>query len=279
MLGQAYQDASEPAGTLSFYGRVLDRAPEDQDIRLQRGQLALAMGLTQRAADDFDRVLAADPTRDPARYHRARALNRLGRYREALVDLDVLIGRNPNDFMFYELRAIAHESVGKLEPARLDREQAISLLPKSPEVLNNQAWPLANGSLAQRDPDRAILMARQAVALAPDQSMYLNTFGVALYRAGRYAEAVDVLERSLAAGRGELDAFDLFFLAMARHRLGDAASARADFDRAVRWIDAHPHVDARWLTELKSFRAESETVLADPPGELPADVFAPATDR
>ena len=65
MLGQAYQDAGNLAGALAFSSRVLERAPEDHDTRFQRGLLALALGLTQQAADDFDRVLAADPTRDP----------------------------------------------------------------------------------------------------------------------------------------------------------------------------------------------------------------------
>jgi uncharacterized protein HemY len=113
----------------------------------------------------------------------------------------------------------------------------------------------------------------------PDQRNYLNTLGVALYRAVRHDEAVPVLKRSLDASGGKTDAYDLFFLAMARHRLGEASEARADFDRAVRWIDAHPDLDARSLAELKSFRAEAEAVLALPAGELPADVFAPASGR
>ena len=104
MLSQAYEDTGNLAGALACSSRVLDRSPEDHDTHLQRGRFALALGLNQLAVDDFDRVLVADPTRDVARYHRARALIRLGRYREALTDLKALINGSPKDFVLYELR-------------------------------------------------------------------------------------------------------------------------------------------------------------------------------
>jgi uncharacterized protein HemY len=121
------------------------------------------------------------------------------------------------------------------------------------------------------------MLAQRSVELAPGQHDSLNTLGVALYRAGRYDEAVSVLERSLAAGKGESDAFDLFFLAMAHHRLGDVNQARDGFDRAVRWWSEHKDLPVQAIAELTSFRAEAEVVLglAGPGAELPADVFAP----
>ncbi len=64
--------------------------------------------------------------------------------------------------------------------------------------------------------------------------MSLNTRGVVLYRAGQYADAVKVLGKSLEAGRGQFDGFDLFFLAMAQHRLGHREEARECLDRAIK---------------------------------------------
>src|SRR5262249_43704795 len=127
------------------------------------------------------------------------------------------------------------------------------------------------------DPARALDLARHAVELTPDRALYLNTLGVARYRAGRLTEAVATLEKSLAAGKGESDAFDLFFLAMARQQLGQTARARADSDRALRWVRQHPRQPLEWAEELGAFQAEAEAVLAGPPGELPADVFARPT--
>jgi tetratricopeptide (TPR) repeat protein len=105
--------------------------------------------------------------------------------------------------------------------------------------------------------------------------MFLNTLGVALYRAGRYAEAIETLERSLAAGKGQSDAFDLYFLAMARFKRGQIASARADFDSAVRWRRVRSNLPSPKVAELDAFESEAQALLDDPPQRLPVDVFAP----
>jgi tetratricopeptide (TPR) repeat protein len=96
-----------------------------------------------------------------------------------------------------------------------------------------------------------------------------------LYRAGKFAEALQTLEKSLAAGEGQVAAFDLFVLAMVHHRLGHRQEAPACYDRAVSWQRNHPNLPAPYATELAAFRAEAEEFLAVPRAQLPADVFAP----
>jgi uncharacterized protein HemY len=141
--------------------------------------------------------------------------------------------------------------------------------------LNNQAWALATAGLPERDPERAVALSRRAVALAPGRQILLNTLGVALYRSGRYSEAISVLGQSLAAGKGEFDAFDLLFLAMAHQKLGRPHEARSCFDRAVEWLGRHRDLPPTHAAELSAFRAEAIEVLDRTPTELPADAFAP----
>jgi tetratricopeptide (TPR) repeat protein len=169
------------------------------------------------------------------------------------------------------------------EPLIADLEAALARHPEHRQIrgmlagyFNNFAWGLVNAPGSTRDPQRALSLARRAVELAPGRSILLNTLGVAQYRAGQYAEAIATLEKSVATGKGESDAFDLFFLAMARHRHGQVAQARADFDRAVNWRRKHPNLtEPRWNEELDAFQAEARALLDGPPPELPADVFAP----
>jgi tetratricopeptide (TPR) repeat protein len=113
----------------------------------------------------------------------------------------------------------------------------------------------------------------RAVELAPGQQVSLNTRGVVLYRAGNYAEAVKTLDKSLKAGQGQFDSFDLFFLAMAHHRLGHRQEARGCLDSAIQWMSHPGPLAAEQVKELAAFRAEAEAVLAGSLGELPDDVF------
>jgi len=145
--------------------------------------------------------------------------------------------------------------------------KAVEIAPSQALAHNNLAWLLLTGPKELRDPAQALPEARKAVELDADQAFYHNTLGVALYRLGQFAEAVPVLEDSLRAGVGETDAFDLFFLAMCHHRLGDAAKASDCRRRAASWFESHKSkLTAGWIAELTAFQDEAAVVLAEAPG-------------
>jgi len=254
--------------------RYLARSPDDVDARLFHGQVALRLGLLKEAAEDFTRVLESDPYRDSVRLQRVGVWLRLDRFRDALADLDELIRRQPHLAQLYELRGQAHERLGHPDQARADLKRASELPQVDAAQLNDLAWRLATGPPHLRDPERAVSLARKAAALTSNSPNVLNTLGLALYRAGQYAEAITTLERSLAGNKGQFDAYDLFFLAMAHHRLGHTMQARDAFDRAVRWSreqKQRPDMDAHGLA---AFRAEAEAILAVRFDTLPDHVFA-----
>jgi tetratricopeptide (TPR) repeat protein len=248
----------------------------------QTEHLALFTESPQTLIERYTGRLEQDPQDAEAHHHRAHALIQLNRLPEGIDDLAQAIRLRPGDPHLLALRGRVHAALKQHEPAISDLEASLARKPDQPFVretlalcCNNRAWELANGPDSRREWDRALALARRAVALAPQQQVSLNTLGVVQYRAGRYAEAIVTLEQSLAAGRGRFDAFDLFFLALAHHRMGHRAEARSCFDRGVLWLGEHRNLDARSAQELAAFRAEAEAVLAGPAGELPDDVFAP----
>jgi tetratricopeptide (TPR) repeat protein len=226
--------------------------------------------------------LTKDPDDADSYHHRAHALANLKRYSEAIDDLTHAIRLQPRDAHFRAMRGGVQLDLRRLEPAIADLEASVALQPDLPviaewlaEACNNRAWELAHAPEPKRDLERALGLCRRALAVdAAGEAMHLNTLGVVQYRTGRYEEAVATLERSLAIGTGLSDGFDLFFLAMAHHRLGRAEEARACFDSGVRWLGDQHGLNERETRELAAFRSEAEAELANPLLELPRDVFA-----
>jgi tetratricopeptide (TPR) repeat protein len=163
----------------------------------------------------------------------------------------------------WELPAYPDPTEPRVDPLQV-KVIGADLVEKLPTALplNNEAWKLLIGPENQRNPARALELARVSVELEPDNAIYLNTLGAAQYRNGLLKEAVATLEKSLAVGNGETDAFDLFFLAMCHAKLGDKVKAHDYFDRAVTWIRAQQKLPSDWAAELKEIRAEAEAELA-----------------
>jgi tetratricopeptide (TPR) repeat protein len=189
------------------------------------------------------------------------------------------IGVRPGDAHLLAQRGRARAILKQFEPAIADFDAALAIDREQPlirdalaQCCNNRAWELVTGADSRRDIERALALATRAVELAPGQQVFLNTLGVVQYRGGRFTDAIASLERSLASGQGQFDAFDLFFLAMAHHRLGHGALARGFLDRAVRWVNEHPNLDEQHARELNAFRAEAEALLDG--RELPDNAFA-----
>jgi serine/threonine protein kinase/WD40 repeat protein len=152
------------------------------------------------------------------------------------------------------------EVPGPLEVKVMGAEQ----VDPDPMGLNSRAWQLVTGPADQRDAAEALKLIQKAVQHQPENAFFLNTLGVVQYRNGQYARAAATLEKSLAAGKGQADAFDLFFLALCHARLGDPARAKGCFDRAVQWVEAQKNLQPHQVEELKAFRAEAEAELRAP---------------
>jgi tetratricopeptide (TPR) repeat protein len=227
------------------------------------------------------RRIGKDPEDAESYHRRGHALVRLQRFPEALDDVNRAIRLRPVDSHLRVVRASIDRVLSRFEPAIVDLEAALAEKPDQLAVrdllalcCNNRAWELAAGLEPTRDAGRALTLARRAIELSPDEPLYLNTLGIAEYRAGRFAESIATLERSLAAGGGEFDAYDLFFLAMAHHRLAHHQEARGCFDRAVKWLGEQKNLKAGHAEELARFRAEARATLAGPFAEMPDDVFS-----
>jgi hypothetical protein len=139
--------------------------------------------------------------------------------------------------------------------------RAVEANPDDAAACNDLAWVYVTGPEALRDVKAALPLAEKAVRLAPNDTVFRNTLGVAYYRAGRHREAAEAFRANLDSRENWALAFDLYFLAMSHHHLGEAARARDYYDWAVRWPQTHPKLTAGHLEELDVFRAEAAKLL------------------
>jgi hypothetical protein len=120
-------------------------------------------------------------------------------------------------------------------PVRIEALTLAERYPQDPNRLNSASWEVVKRPDSGADDyRRALRYAEAACRLVPQESTFINTLGVARYRAGEYREALADLNRSLKLNTprfgGPIPA-DLAFLAMAQHRLGQRAEARKTLEQ------------------------------------------------
>ena len=130
--------------------------------------------------------------------------------------------------------------------------------PDNASACNALAWAYLTAPAELRDVKAAVPLAENAVRLAASNTNYLNTLGMAYYRAGRYREAAAVLQDNVEKQADWVLAYDLYFLAMSYHRLGETVRARDYYNWAVRWVTTQQDLRPIYLEELTAFRAEAE---------------------
>jgi tetratricopeptide (TPR) repeat protein len=143
-------------------------------------------------------------------------------------------------------------------------------------IANYVAWSRVMAAGEEPNLSETVRLAGLAVngAAEHQKAAPLCTLGAALYRAGRFAEAVRRLEEGIEKRRGVNNEADWVFLAMAHHRLGHHDEARRWLDR---FRDRRPELAPNlfWFElEIRLLRAEAEAVVLWDP-IFPADPFAP----
>jgi WD40 repeat protein/Tfp pilus assembly protein PilF len=201
------------------------------------------------------RLIQQQPDHLPHYRRRGHVWAELGEWDRAQADFAVVLEQHPND-------ALVDSAHMKLAQGCTDeyRDSCQHLLDAiddltSARAVNNYAWHNVLVPVPDAGTARLVALSERAVCCAAtetDRNAHISTLAAALYRAGRFEEARQWFEKSVAqhGAGGYLE--DRLFLAMTEQRLGNAARAR------------------HWLDQAESF-------LADPPDKYPNDVpvFSP----
>jgi tetratricopeptide (TPR) repeat protein len=249
----------------------------------------------------LSRLLAEDRDNPDLLRCRAAAHACLQQWPSAIADYTRVIERQPDNATAWGGRANARASLNQWPLAIDDFEHAARLQPDNGSIANRLGLALLGGGdrTAYRSQCRRMLerfgqtveagkaddvaflavlqpvpgdnaepilrLARLAVAKAPDDAHYRETFGAALYRAGRFEEAVKELDTAVERQKKGGSVWMQLFLALAHHRLQHTETAQAWLTNAVEQIDAT--YDPGWQNKVrwKLLRQEAEDLLKSPP--------------
>ena len=169
-----------------------------------------------------------------------------GRFAEAAGAYDKALEFTDEDsalrWAYLYSRGIALERMREWERAEADFRAALDLQPGHPMVLNYLGYSLVE---KQQKLAEALGMIEEAVATRPDNGYIVDSLGWALYRLGRYDEAVEHMERAVA-----LEAVD----PVINDHLGD-----------VYWaVGRTREAEFQWKRALSFVDPEDENSEADP---------------
>jgi tetratricopeptide (TPR) repeat protein len=250
-----------------------------------RGEALAARGLWDQAEAAYALAAEARPINAWWNMHsvwgaRTRFYLSRGRPERAVRALDAAVSRWPDSLGLRNWQCRALLAAGD----RIGWERAIASLldrfqgPMDSKDSNDIAWLCALGPYTVSDPELPVRLAEAAVQQAEsasDKASCLNTLGGALYRAGRFEEALRRLEEALRLrgdGRGYPD--DWLFLAMTHHRLGNREEDQRWLDRSRDYQPTGSPDQFSNELGIRLLRSEAEAlVLYDP--VFPADPFAP----
>eukprot|EP00752_Nemacystus_decipiens_P018867 g16923.t1 len=194
-LGRIYESRGMLEPALDYYYKV-----ESGDLEFE-AKLRAALMLTARQPEqtvaEYEALFEKFPEEAPTIYHEhGRALATANRPQLALEIFSEGLEQHPGNQSLLYARSVTYESIDMIDEAVADLRAILKDDEENVSALNALGYTLANRTDKYAE---AYLLIDHALALSPDDPAIIDSMGWVLYRLGRYEEALEYLERALAA--------------------------------------------------------------------------------
>ena len=209
------------------------------DFYLRRGRGYIALGLRERAIDDFEAIVKRHP-QDPVAYlYRGIGYGELGSYEKAIADYTEALNsglQGEHKAIAYVSRANAYSRLGQHGKAIADASQGVAMLPNS-DIVHAQFGRVLRDA---GDIDAAILHFREAVTIEPDSSEHHYDLGHAFTAKGDNKQAVRELRTVLRIKPDHYSAHSI--LGIALYETNDLEGAVTELRAALALKSDNGHV-------------------------------------
>jgi eukaryotic-like serine/threonine-protein kinase len=248
ILGLALSASGQTDRAIAAYRQAIELDPEYAVAHKNLGDALRGQGKLDEAIARFQKAVKLDSQFAQAHGSLGDCYAQLGRWDEAAVESDRSLELDPTEGDRWWLTATLHAARGDLDGYRRTCKGMLERFGDTDQPVRAErtvkACLLLPDGLGTPDADRVQKLALWAVSGTEHDRLYYwfaLAKGLADYRAGRHAEAIQWMERfPLNADGVHWDATRFAVLAMAQHRLGRAEGARACLAGAERTLGKMP---------------------------------------
>lgn len=206
----------------------LTRNPKEGAGHFMLGRLHLALGEMEPAERALRQAIELSPSDIAPQVLLSRLYIQTNQTSKAIENLTSAVNRNPNDAASLMMLAVLQEQQKNFASAKDSYEKVLALNPRSGEALNN----LANIHAEHlNDLDKALDFAQRARDLLPASPVTADTLGWVLFKRQQYVRALALLSENETKLSDNADA--RFHLGSAHYMMGNEASARSEFEKAL----------------------------------------------
>jgi tetratricopeptide (TPR) repeat protein len=272
--GYAYEELHQYDKAITALNEAIELDPKEAHAWNNRGYAYNLLHQYDKALADYSKAIELDPKYAVAWDNRAHGYAALTQWDKASSDFSKAVELNPDDHRARCLLALARLGAGDRSGYR---HACAALLDRfgQAELPNQALWYLVLAPDAVNDRNRLVHKAEAALRKDPQTGWASTILGATLYRADRFAEAIQRLNEANTAWEQAgtkpamySPAYLWFFLAMTHQRQGDALEARRWLTKAQKWMEQETQ-DSRnpaWNRRLtlQLLRREAEQLLAAP---------------
>jgi Tfp pilus assembly protein PilF len=231
--GIANERTGDHAGAERAFRRGLEIAPDDAEIHNSLGWTLFKEGRPADAVAEYERAVAEDPRHAKAHNNLALALVELGRLKEAASHFQTSLDLEPRAEIYSDL-GFTKARLGKPEEARAAYDKALEMDPSCASAHFNLAVAFVQaGNFGDAEAHY-----RQALAGRPNAETH-NGLGFVLGRQGRTDEALAEFRKAIDADASFTPAYNNLAETLARQ--GKFADAEQYYERSLA-VKASPAV-------------------------------------
>lgn len=193
-LGQIAEQAGRSDDAVSWYDQVV--AGENlTPAKLRAAQILTRQGKFEEARERLAVARANAPEEARLAVAEAQLLRDSGRHQDAYALITKALELQPDDPDILYEAAMAAEKLGHVDVMERHLRRVIELKPDSPQGYNALGYSFADRNVRL---DEAAQLIDKALALTPDDPFILDSKGWVLFRQGKFAAALEALQRAFA---------------------------------------------------------------------------------